>query len=52
MFIIIDEFNYDPFIVVDEKTSLTMFFETRKDAEDYAKENLQDGYWQVIESMG
>ena len=52
MWIIIDHFGDFPMAVVEDTGDeiVTKTFETKKAAEKYAGDELQNGYWTVIES--
>ena len=49
MHIILDSFNSERINVVCDEAGITLRFNSKQDAEEYGKENLQILYWQVVE---
>jgi len=46
--VIVDFFGTEPFIVCNEDGH-TLYFDTNRDALNYAQENLQKGYFKIVE---
>jgi hypothetical protein len=48
MYYIIDWFGSSPAFVMEEGEDVELCFDTLEDANEWAAENMQNGYWQVI----
>lgn len=48
MWCIIDFFSGNPYAVTNFDGE-TLWFETEKDAKEFAEGNLQEGYWQAVQ---
>lgn len=48
MFLIVDDFGTFPLLVTDEE-GVTLEFETKEEAEEYAEDNCQPEYYYIVE---